>query len=252
MANDRLRDAMYRKQMTPSDLASTLKVDPKTVERWITQNRIPYPRYRYALAALLAESQTYLWPDATQNRAGNEPPRSEVVRLYPRRATVPTEMWQRLLADATSDIAILVYAALFLPEQYPRLISTLTEKAAAGARIRIALGDPEAGEVAKRGTEEGIGDAIAAKIRNVLSWYQKLREVAGISIRLHRTTLYNSIYQFDDEMLVNTHVFGFPAAHAPTLHLRQTADGELFGLYADSFDRVWSTARPAWGQQGEP
>jgi hypothetical protein len=31
-------------------------------------------------------------------------------------------------------------------------------------------------------------------------------------IRLHDTPLYNSIYRFDDELLVNTHVYGLLAA----------------------------------------
>jgi transcriptional regulator with XRE-family HTH domain len=251
VANERLRDAMYRKQLSATDLAGTLDVDPKTVERWITQDRIPYPRHRHALAAILDESQSYLWPDAARNRAGGETSRAEVVRIYPRRAAVPAEMWQRMLGGATAEVSILVYAALFLPEQFPRLIQTLADKAMAGASVRILLGDPDAEEVLRRGIDEGIGDVIPAKIRNVLSWYQKLRGVDGVSVRLHRTTLYSSIYQFDDEMLVNSHVFGFPAAHAPTLHLRRTADGELFGLYKDSFDRVWATARPAWDGRGE-
>ncbi|WP_428983123.1 hypothetical protein [Phytohabitans maris] len=67
-----------------------------------------------------------------------------------------------------------------------------------------------------------------------------------IAIGLHGTTLYNSIYRFDDEMFVNTHVYGYPAAHAPTLHLRRLTGGDLFDQYADSFDRVWSTAKPLW------
>lgn len=49
-------------------------------------------------------------------------------------------------------------------------------------------------------------------------------------------TLYNSVYRYDDETLVNTHLYGFPAAHAPVMHLRRLAGGTLFTSYADSFD----------------
>ena len=73
-----------------------------------------------------------------------------------------------------------------------------------------------------------------------------MRQVENASVYFHHTTLYNSIYRFDDEMLVNTHVYGFPAAHAPVMHLRRLSGGDLFDTYADSFDRVWSTAEPAW------
>ncbi|WP_329103580.1 XRE family transcriptional regulator [Micromonospora sp. NBC_01699] len=244
MPNERLRDAMHRKRLTPGDLAVVTGVDPKTVERWITRDRIPYPRHRYALAAHLGETQTYLWPDALLPGRAAEVSESELIQIYSRRVAVPVELWRRLLTTAGQQISILVYAGLFLPEQHPNLVAILRERAESGARVRILLGDPDSPEVAQRGADEGIGDAISAKIRNVLAWYGKLDGVEGVSLGLHRTTLYNSIYQFDDEMLVNPHVFGFPAAHAPTLHLRRLAGGDLFNLYADSFDRIWSTARP--------
>jgi hypothetical protein len=63
-----------------------------------------------------------------------------------------------------------------------------------------------------------------------------------VKARYHETPLYNSIYRFDDEMLVNLHCYGFPAAHNPVLHLRRLSGGDLFDTYADSFDRVWSTS----------
>ena len=249
MPNERLRDAMHRNQLTTADLAATAGVDPKTVERWITQDRIPYPRHRHAIATQLGETQSHLWPEALSSTRAAEVAQSELVQIYPRRAAVPVELWQRLLTTPTQQVSILVYAGLFLPEQHPRLISILRERVEAGAKVRILLGDPDSPEIAQRGAEEGIGNAISAKIRNVLTWYDKLREVDGVSLGLHSTTLYNSIYQFDDEMLVNPHVFGFPAAHSPTLHLRRLGSGDLFNLYADSFDRIWSMAKPAWPQR---
>lgn len=244
MPNERLRDAMHRSRLTPTDLAAVVGVDPKTVERWITQDRVPYPRHRHTLAVRLGETQSYLWPDALPPARAAKITESELVQIYSRRAAIPIELWRRLLTTATQQISILVYAGLFLPEQHPTLITILRERAEAGARIRILLGDPDSPQVAQRGAEEGIGNAISAKIRNVLIWYEKLDGVDGVTLGLHGTTLYNSIYQFDDEMLVNPHVFGFPAAHAPTLHLRRIAGGDLFNLYADSFDRIWSAARP--------
>jgi hypothetical protein len=124
----------------------------------------------------------------------------------------------------------------------------LARKAKAGVKVEILLGDPDSPQVSERGIEEGIGDAIPAKIRNVLTFYNRLRDTTGVAVRLHRTTLYNSIYRFDDEMLVNVHVYGFPAAHAPVLHLRRLAGGDLFDTYMESFDRVWSTAADAFEQ----
>src|ERR1700761_7781775 len=72
MPNDRLRDAMLKKGLTPTAVAEHIKVDPKTVERWITQDRSPYPRHRHAIAALLREGESYLWPNALSTERASE------------------------------------------------------------------------------------------------------------------------------------------------------------------------------------
>ena len=62
---------------------------------------------------------------------------------------------------------------------------------------------------------------------------------------------HNSVYWFDDDMLVNTHAYGVPAHFAPVLHLRHLSSGTLFQTYARSFDRVWDQTRTTWtGQKG--
>lgn len=128
----------------------------------------------------------------------------------------------------------------------PETCDRLCEKAKAGAAIRILLGDPDGDEVRRRGREEGIGDAIVAKVHNVMTFYEKHASKGCYEVRLHDTTLYNSIYRFDNEILVNMHVLGLPAAHGPTMHLRQLPGGEMFDIYAESFEATWEQARPAW------
>jgi transcriptional regulator with XRE-family HTH domain len=246
MANDRLRDAMLKNGLTPAAVADHIGVDPKTVERWITQGRIPYPRHRYAIAAAVRESETYLWPDALAPERAAQVAQSEVVHIYPRRSAVPSDIWQRLLDKANSRIGILAYAGLFLPEQNPRWVSTMKAKADLGAQVEILLGDPESPHVAERGNDEGIGGAMASKVHNVLAFYKDLREHDNVGIYFHATTLYNSIYRFDDEMLVNTHLYGTPAAYAPVLHLRQLAGGDLFESYSTSFAKVLAASRAVW------
>ena len=91
---------------------------------------------------------------------------------------------------------------------------------------------------------QGIDEAMAAKIRNVLVLYRALRETEGVQFRLHSTVLYNSIYRADDELLVNPHVYGEPASQAPVMHLRRVVGGSMAKTYLDSFERVWSAARP--------
>lgn len=247
MANERLRDSIMRQGLTPADLAEDLGVDPKTVERWVTQGRAPYPRYRHKVAARLGESESWLWPDAVGAQRIDEASRSELVELYPRRASVPADMWLRLFTDASAFIDILVYAGLFLPEQMPTAIAMIRQKAASGVRVRLLLGDPESPAVSLRGEEEGIGDAVTIKTRNALNLlHRAFADEPAVQLRLHGTALYTSIYRGDDNMIANPHVLGLPAAQSPALHLRRLAAGGLFDTYATMVDRVWDGARPGW------
>jgi hypothetical protein len=67
-----------------------------------------------------------------------------------------------------------------------------------------------------------------------------LAAVENIEIRLHRTMLYNSMYRADDQVLVNQHAYGIPAAHAPVFCLSSAGSGEMAALYLHSFERVWA------------
>jgi transcriptional regulator with XRE-family HTH domain len=247
MPNERLRDALLRNGFTLDQVSRAIGVDPKTVERWIGNGRTPYPKHRHAIAAMLRERETYLWPDAVTPQRSTELAGSEVVKIYPRRHAVPAEIWTRLMDEALDQIDVLVYAGLFLVDD-PRLIKTLRAKAGKGTRIRLLTGDPASQAVAKRSLEENIGKGVIPnKVRNLLAFLRPLAEVEGIQIRCHGTPLYNSIYRFDDDMLINTHLYGFMAAHAPVLHLRRLSTGELFESYSESFENVWNAAKlPKW------
>lgn len=78
-----------------------------------------------------------------------------------------------------------------------------------------------------------------------MAYYRPLLGVPGVEFHLHRTTLYNSIYIYDDQMLVNMHVYGMYGYLAPILHLRRLPEGDLFDMYARSLERVWAESYPA-------
>ena len=220
------------------DVAARLGVDPKTVQRWMT-GRVPYPRHRNALARLTGWSQHDLWPDLPRPV---EPAAAvdEVRIIYSHRSAVPTDAWSRLFAEAEEEINVLAYSALFLAEDLT--VSTLLRaKAAAGVRVRIALGKPNGIHVNDRGGEERVGDGMSARIRTALVGFSPVKEAGG-QLRLHDTVLYNSIYRADDELLVNTHVYGHPASHAPVFHLRKRSADGMTMTYLDSFERVWAAS----------
>lgn len=243
MPNERLRAALLERGVTLDALAAVAEVDAKTVERWITKNRLPYRRHRYAVAAHLGMDETYLWPDALSPEQAVGASESEIVTIYPHRWAVPNEMWRHMFETAERDIGVLVYSGLFLAED-SSVHRVFRAKADAGVKVRILLGNPDSPHVAQRGADEGVDEAMAGKIKNALVLYKALRRIDAIEFRLHDTILYNSIYYADDQLLVNTHIFGLTAALAPVLHLRKVAGGSMVNNYLDSFDRVWDSATP--------
>jgi transcriptional regulator with XRE-family HTH domain len=237
-----LRSALLEKDTTPAQLAEAIGVDPKTVERWIG-GRLPYRNHRYKIATILKVDEAYLWPDALSRNQIASASESEIISVYPHRWIVPSDLWRTFFDNAEHEIDILVYSGLFLAEDVG-IVRTIHRKAEAGATVRILLGDPESEEVNKRGADEGIGETMAARIRNTLVLLRPLRDVERIEIRTHRTILYNSIYRADDHMMVNTHIYGFPATQAPVFHLRRVVGGDMVATYLESFDGVWDGASP--------
>lgn len=136
-----------------------------------------------------------------------------------------------------------MYAGLFLFDGHPDLPNQLIEKAKGGAQVRILLGDPDSEMVHQRGEEEGIGDDLAARARITRRYLEPATTTPGVEIRLHDTILYNSIYRFDDDVLVNPHVLGAPAGQNPVLHFRYIPGARTFRHYMRSFDYAWEHGR---------
>ncbi|GAA4662327.1 hypothetical protein GCM10023324_10850 [Streptomyces youssoufiensis] len=184
-----------------------------------------------------------LWPSlrhSRQNRAGSP----ELVTLYDARADVPVSTYVSMFSAAKQEISVVVYAAVFLHEAYPRLNDLLRERAADGVTVRIAVGDPDSENIAARGREERFGHGIETRCRLAAMHYQPLVGVPGIEVRAHSTTLYNSIYRADDQMLVNAHAWGVNAYAAPVWHLKRAGTAGIFDTYATSFAAIWKSAVP--------
>jgi hypothetical protein len=165
-----------------------------------------------------------------------------LVEFWPSRSSVPPDLWRSLIDQARECIDVLFYAGLFLPEVHD--VARLGERAKAGCRVRVLLGDPRGVVVRRRGEEEGFGLGLIHRILLSLRYYQPILPVPGVELRLHDTTLYASIVRADETMLVNTHVYGSAAAQNPVLHLRRVPGGRVVDHYQMSLDRVWASATP--------
>jgi len=149
------------------------------------------------------------------------------------------------MSEAQEHIDVLVFSGTFFAQTQPRVAAMLAERMMAGVQVRLCFGQPSGESVTVRDREEGLGGTLGAKIRASLIYYRDLADRDGCGIRLHDTTLYSSLFRYDDQLLANPHVYGEPASLNPTFHLRKLDGGSLFDHYLGSFERVWATAM-AW------
>jgi transcriptional regulator with XRE-family HTH domain len=238
--NQRLADALVRKGLTAGQLAVEIGHNPKTVERWVSGGQVPYPRSREMLARVLDAPVALLFPELASSFSGTD----ELVGLYATRAEVPASLIVTLASEATRHIDLCAYAATWLWDSIPGFAGVLAERSAAGAEVRVCLGDPESEAVRVRGVDEGIGDAMAGRCRLAISYAAPLVSAVPGAVRLTPATLYASIFRFDDEVLANFHLFGNPAAASPVLHLRRRRETGIAGSVLRSFDAVWAQAEP--------
>lgn len=227
--------------MDRESIAQALRVDVRTIERW-ENGRVPHPRTRFAVAELLGQSEAYLWPGIAlvgPNRS------TELLGLYSHRADVPHATWQELLARAEEHIDLLGFALLFLPEQQAGLVPLLAQKGRQGCFVRIAVADPRSEVVRLRDDEEGLDGALPKRITTALRYFRDLVDTEGVEVRLHDAPMYNSVFRYDEEMIVTPHLHGRPGYQSPAIHLRRIADDGVFAEFLAHFERIWAITRSA-------
>ncbi len=250
MANERLRSAITDAELDVDQLAGLLRVDAKTVHRWLS-GRIPYPRHRTKIAKALGREERDLWPESTpQPQPQDQDTRRDIIAAYPRAGDPDAPDWRALLRDATERIELLDYTLLEIVQD-DEVIELLAAKGAGGATVRMMISDQDsvwvtATDVDELGTGEdyhGNGQTALA-IQRAHGHLEPLIGKAGIEIREFLAGRYNSILRFDDQMLLTLHVWGMRGDQAPLLHLRREDDDGLFNRFAAHFDALWETAQP--------
>jgi len=239
----RLRTAMLRAQLDPAGLATAVNVDVKTVNRWLS-GRLPHQRTRLAVADVLGETESDLWPRARPDLTPGAEATAEVAGAYAHRADISQQLWTSLLAGATTTIDLLGYAYPFILELLPDAAARLADKAIAGARIRLAFADPDCPHVAERDTLEQMGGTLPGRIRNALNFLEPLHHVPGVQVGLHTVHLYNSVFRFDTQMIVTPYLYRARGYQHPALHLRELSPHGIFASYTDQFEQIWQTTTP--------
>jgi hypothetical protein len=244
--NQRLYDAIHQTGRGLEDIADEVDADPKTVGRWINDGRLPRLHHRQKLAQILGVPEAVLWPGAPGIGYGT----SELVAIYTTRRELPPATVSSLLDAAEQSIDVLAYAALWLWDTVPTFAERVALKIAEGVSVRVCLGDPNSEAVLLRGREEGIEDELASRCRLAAKYaraIQHSRIDPGTdtgAVRLSGATLYASIFRFDDDVLLNTHLWGAAAGDSPVFHFRRQRDAGIAASAISSFDRVWEGAQP--------
>lgn len=255
MSNERLRSAILEAGLSLAAFGEAVGVDPKTVERWITKDRVPHRAHRMKSSVVLGKTDVFLWPTTESDPRSQATAKAEFVDLYPSRGSVPSSTWVELLDSAHESIDLLAYAGSFLHDSVPSFAERLAERAAEGVSVRLLFGDPVSGAVALRGQEEGIGELMAARCALTWAYFTPilsasaaepepgaLAAAGGLQARKHGCALYASLFRFDDTLLVNPHAYGAAAGSSPVLHFNRVPGGQVFAHYLDSFERTWQEA----------
>ncbi len=240
---------MLRAGLDSAALAAIASVDVKTVNRWLA-GRIPHRRTRLRIAEALQEVEETLWPAARPDLQSGAPATAEVIGAYAHRADIPNDLWTSLVHRATERIDIIGYAYPFVFELLPRASEIIAAKCRAGCEVRLGFADPDCDHVAERDTLEQMGGTLPGRIRNALSMLGPLVDTPGCVVGLHSSHLYNSVFRFDDEMIVTPYLFRARGYQHTALYLRRLSQHGIFDSFADQFEQLWGTVTPYSTTQG--
>lgn len=243
MANERLRSAARAVGLTIEEVAQRVRVDQKTAERWITKERVPHRKTRREVAELLSVAEVQLWPSLADDLHTRPSDSAELVQLYPSRSALPFALWTELIAGVQERMEVLVFSGQFLVEQHD-ILPLVKQKAEQGTAFRFAVGDETSAAVVQRAIEEGTTGGLEGRIQMMRRYLSKVASLPNVEVRTHGTILYNSLYRFDDQLLVNGHAYGSLAGENPVMHLRKVPGGQMWEHYMQSFERVWQEATP--------
>ncbi|GAB3336990.1 helix-turn-helix transcriptional regulator [Micromonospora halotolerans] len=240
--NDVLRDALTMAGMTVGDLAAKCHVDTKTVERWISRGRLPHPRSRVRAAEVLGKDVDVLWPEVVRRavKVGND---RELVGVYPRRSDLPHSLFRDLVERAGTRLWFGGYTSYFLWLEVPHAAATLGAKAGDGADVRFLLGDPDSAVTADRDRIEATPLNLATRI--AMSRAEIAKSPTELPVRLSDRHIAMSVWIFDDEAIVATHIGASLGQDSVTLHLRRREAGGPFDRYVEHFEALWADAKVA-------
>jgi transcriptional regulator with XRE-family HTH domain len=221
MADTNLKIALRRAGMTPEEFADIVRVDPKTVQRWVAGTTIPYPRHRATIARALDLTEHDLWPEHT-------PPPAPGSRPTQRDADSESEVtgtWAHNTEEGAPDPVAFLSSTdgpIDLLENFrgiqltPDLTRSLAEHAAAGRQTRVLTNRP-------------------------IGHVEPLLGLEHVEIR-YIEYLEHSLLRAGDQMLLALIMDYETDQPPPLLQLHRTTDGGLFDRLLDNLDTIAANA----------
>ena len=219
MGHENLKNALQQAGLTAEELADIIRVDPKSVQRWLTGPTKPYPRHRAKIARALNLTEDQLWPedaDATASASVGAGPDaatpSEATGTwgYTTDATAPDPV--EFISSSDGAIDLLDNGRGI--ELIATLRDTLVAQAEAGRKVRLLTCLPK------------------PPLRRLISHRE-------IEIRVLDGGTNHSVVRVGDAVLFTFSLADEADQPPPLLKLERTADGGLFDRLTENFETLW-------------
>lgn len=162
----------------------------------------------------------------------------EIIAAYPRRVDLPRGFFGDLIQGAQRRLWFGGYTSYFVFIDVPNAPAVLSSKVAAGADVRFLLGDPGSSVTTEREQVEATPLSVSTRIEMTRAELAKAEHQPAI--RFSNRHIAISVWIFDDDAVVATHIGSGLGQESVTLHLRRRTDGGVFDRYADHFEDLWT------------
>jgi hypothetical protein len=186
-----------------------------------------------------------LWPSVVRSaiKAGAD---REVHEVFGTHSAVPPTLWHKLVSDAKREIMFCDVVSYWYWFEVPELSAMLREKAQAGCRVRVTVGDPADPDVRADEEATDIPLTLSSRIGQTLHLLEPLQDV----VQVRRVPLAaaggRSVYRGDDQAVAHVWLHGQMGIDFPALHLRKRQSGGIFDQMVKHTESLWQAAVPLW------
>jgi len=171
----------------------------------------------------------------------------EILAVYPT-YSMPASVWQHLVTGANREIMLCGTNPGWMWYYVPDLTAVLREKAQAGCRVRVVIGEPDTPMI--RADEEATGTplTLSSRIEHTRHLLEPLRAV--IEVRQTVMGFGRSVFRGDDEAVADWWIHGHLETEFPLIRMQRRQTGGLFDQIAVRHtEALWDAATPVWSAE---